>query len=105
MEQDKETTADLARRVDEHMRLHYGVSLDDLEMSDVPGYWKDKEPRMHPNHPLHSCIGCNGPFRATYTFHDTGRTNGRFASRTRTWAVLKRRVSALSPEHNQENRT
>ena len=32
------STAELARRVDAHMRLHYRVSLDDLEQTDTPGY-------------------------------------------------------------------
>lgn len=81
--------AELALRVDAHMRLWYRVSLADLEQTDIPGYWRDKEPRMHPGHPLHGCLGCDGPFRATYTYFDPPRSGGQFASTTRTWAALK----------------
>lgn len=88
------STAELARRVDAHMRLHYRVSLDDLEQTDTPGYWRDKEPKMHPGHPLHSCLFCDGPFRATYTYFDPPRVGGRFASTTRTWAALRANVGA-----------
>jgi hypothetical protein len=84
-----DSIAALARRVDAHMRLHYRVSLFDLEQTDTPGYWRDKEPKMHPGHPLHSCLGCGGPFRATYTYFDPPRVGGRFASPTRTWAALR----------------
>jgi hypothetical protein len=80
----------LILRVERHMRTKYRVSLAELEISDVPGCWRDKRPKQHPGHPLHSCLGCDGPFRATYTFFDQPRLpNGQFASRTRTWAVLR----------------
>jgi hypothetical protein len=72
------------------MKLCYGVSLSDLEITDVPGYWKDKEPKNHRGHPLHGCIGCGDPFRATYVFFDPHRDHlGRWSSKTRTWAVLR----------------
>jgi hypothetical protein len=74
--------------VDSHMRLHYRKGLDEMEISDVPGYWRDREPKMHTGHPLHGCLGCSGPFRATYTYYDSPRRYGRFASRTRTWKIL-----------------
>lgn len=79
----------LRQRVTAHMLLHYRVRLDDLEISDVPGYWRDKEPKIHPGHPLHGCLFNSGPFQATYTFFDEPRLNGRFASRTRTWRALR----------------
>lgn len=80
--------SELFALVDFHMRLHYGKGLDEMEISDVPGYWRDKEPQMHTGHPLHGCLGCSGPFRATYTYYDPPRRDGRFASRTRTWEIL-----------------
>lgn len=80
---------DLLARVAWSMEMRYGVSMDDLELSDVPGYWRDREPKMHPGHPLHGCLGCRGPFRATYTYFDEPRINGRFASPTRAWAALR----------------
>ena len=77
-------------RVREHMKRKYRVDLDDLVISDVPGYWKDKEPKMHKGHPLHRCLGCDGPFCATYTYLDHPRdyTTGKFASPYRTWRIL-----------------
>ncbi len=83
------SNAGLAQRVDEHMRLRYRVALSNMEQTDVPGYWRDKEPKMHPGHPLHACLFCDGQFRATYTYFDPPRIGGRFASRTRTWAALR----------------
>ena len=83
------SATELARRVDAHMRLRYRVGLDDLEQTDTPGYWQDKAPKLHPGHPLHSCLGCDGPFRATYTYFDPPRIGGRFARVTRTWAALR----------------
>jgi hypothetical protein len=77
-------------KVRQHMKMKYRVDLDDLEISNVPGYWRDKKPKIHPGHPLHRCIGCDGPFRATYTYHDNPRdyTTGRFASIYRTWRKI-----------------
>ncbi len=81
---------ELAIMVDRHMRLKYRVPLAEMEIADTPGYWRDREPKTHPGHPLHGCLGCQGPFRATYTFHDPPRDKrGRLASTTRTWKALK----------------
>ena len=81
-------TTDLFALVDSHMRLNYRTRLEEMEISNVLGYWQDREPKMHPGHPLHGCLGCSGAFQATYTYYDPPRLNGRFASRTRTWAIL-----------------
>ena len=76
-------------KVNLHMKVRYGKSLDDMEISHVPGYWRDKEPQMHKGHPLHTCLGCGEPFKATYTYFDPARSvDGRFASRTRTWRSI-----------------
>ena len=86
----KEAIERVRERVREHMKRKYHVDLDDLEISDVPGYWKDKEPLMHKGHPLHSCLGCDGPLRATYTYHDHPRDHatGKFVSPYRTWRII-----------------
>lgn len=77
-------------KVRRHMRLYYRVDLDDLEISNVPGYWRDKKPKIHPGHPLHRCVGCAGSFRATYTYYDNQRdyATGKFASPYRTWRKI-----------------
>lgn len=80
-------------RVDSHMRIKYGVGLDSLDITETPGYWRDKEARFHVGHPLHSCFGCNGAFKATYTYFDTMRANGRFASPTRSWRAIRESFS------------
>jgi hypothetical protein len=85
---------DLLARVASHMRVKYRVGMDEIEITDTPGYWRDKEEKMHPGHPLHGCIGCNGLFRATYTYFDPPREKGRFASPTRPWAALRPNTEA-----------
>lgn len=77
------------QRVDQYMRLKYRMPLSEMEITSTPGYWQDKEPRMHRGHPMHSCLFCDGPFRATYTYFDTPRVNGKFASPTRTWQAMR----------------
>ena len=96
------STDELARRVDAYMRLRYRVPLAEMELTDTPGYWRDKEPKMHPCHPLHSFLFCEGPFRASYSYFDPPRIGGRFASMTRTWAALKAHAVLFfgDPVHN-----
>ena len=86
---------DAVRRVDAWMRLKYGIGLDQMDITSTPGYWQDKEPKMHLGHPLHVCALCFGPFKATYTYFDPRRENGRFVSRTRSWAAI--RAASLTP--------
>jgi hypothetical protein len=64
--------------------------MSELEISEVPGYWRDKEAKIHKGHPLHGCIGCMKPFKATYVYFDKNRDEkGRFASPYRTWKTIK----------------
>lgn len=84
-----ESIDELRRKVDMHMRLRYRTPLAEMEPASTPGYWQDREPKMHRWHPLHGAMGCDGPFQATYTYYDSSRVDGKFSSRTRTWARLK----------------
>jgi hypothetical protein len=78
------------RRVADNFKLRYGVELDDLEISEVPGYWHDKTAKHHKGHPLHSCIGCDAPFKATYAYFDNIKgVDGKFQSPHKTWMLLK----------------
>lgn len=86
---EREDLAVTRERVDSFFQMKYGVSLLDLDICDTPGYWQDKTAKHHPGHPLHSCLFCSGKFRATYTYHDSNRENGRWASRYRTWRIIK----------------
>lgn len=80
----------LEEKVAASFKLRYRVEMNELEITDAPGYWRDKQPKMHPEHPLHGCIGCDGPFKASYQYLDPPRKdNGQFASQTRTWARLR----------------
>ena len=75
-------------RVDGYMRLHYRKPLRDMVISDVPGYWKDTEARMHEGHPLHGCVGCEGPFVASYSFRNENR-RGKFVSPYASWRIIR----------------
>ena len=79
------------RVVDAHMRLHYRKPLADMDISDVPGYWRDREAIVHKGHPLNGCLFCGGPFKASYRYLDQPRNQftGRFASPYRSWRVLR----------------
>ena len=78
----------LQEKVNDYMLLHYNVSVYDMDLSTTPGYWQDKQAKIHEGHPLHSCLSCQGPFKATYTFFDS-RKDGKFLSPTRTWKRIK----------------
>lgn len=80
----------IRRAVEMSMRIRYRVSLDDLEITEAPGYWQDRVGKVHPGHMLPSCCLCAGPVLSTYTYFDSNRVGGRFASPTRSWAALKR---------------
>lgn len=81
--------SELEKIVNDHFLRKYHIPLSEMEITDVPGYWQDREAKMHPHHPLHLCIGCSGPFKGTYTYFDFGRKNGRFSSRYETWKKIK----------------
>lgn len=80
---------ELEKTVNEYMLRHYRLPLSEMEITEVPGYWQDKTARVHKNHPLHRCVGCSGAFKATYTYFDSGRKNGRFSSKYETWRKIK----------------
>jgi len=76
-------------RVANYFDLYYGVSLESLEITNTPGYWRDRVAKIHPHHPLHGCLGCSGPFKATYRYYDPLQdSNGRFQSRYKTWKII-----------------
>lgn len=60
-------------KVNEHMIIYYRKTLYELEISDVPGYWKDKDGWV-------------------YVYHDNRRDckTGRFLSPYRSWRTLKK---------------
>jgi hypothetical protein len=79
----------LQKKVSEYFKWKYSINLKDLDITDTPGYWRDKETKMHPGHPLHGCMFCDGPFKATYTYYDNFRgLDGKYQSRTSTWRKI-----------------
>jgi len=69
------SVSDVVRIVDFHMRGKYRRPLSDLKPTSTPGYWEAKNLAL-------------GEFPYTYTYFDSPRQNGRFASVTRSWAAL-----------------
>lgn len=85
----QKSVEEIREQVDRSMRQRYRIGLDEMVTTSTPGYWQDKEPKLHIGHPLHNCMFCDGPFKATYTFFDEGRLNGRFVSPTASWKAIR----------------
>lgn len=80
------------KRLRHYLRLYHRATLDDVEITDVPGYWKRKLPcdgQGSCHSPIHWCLGNQGQIRHTISYQDEGRVNGRFASPYRTWRTIK----------------
>lgn len=80
-------------RVRSYLRLrHPDIQYEDLEISDVPGYWRIKIPcdgKTGCRHPIHSCLFNEYPSCHTISFRDENHTlDGKFASPYRTWKEL-----------------
>lgn len=77
-------------RVRKYMKNKYNKDLADLEISDVPGYWRDKFACNNCRHPIHLTLGNSEPTYHTYYFTEPGRDeNGRFLRPFRAWEELK----------------
>jgi hypothetical protein len=90
-------------RLARHLRWHNPhLTVDDLEVTEVPGYWRIKTAcggRGHCASPLHGCLFNEGPVRHTIHFTDPSRDrSGRFASPYRTWRALADNTEAKGPE-------
>lgn len=73
---------------------HRKVSIDDLIITDTPGYFRLKKKcggRGICNNPIHTFLFNEGGIFHTISFFDNARdkTNGRFISPYRTWETLK----------------
>lgn len=81
-------------RVQKHMNNKYGKKLEDLEISDVKGYWKDKYfcgGKGKCFSPLHRTMFNDDPVKHTYYFVEYGRDEkGRFLKPYRAWEELKK---------------
>lgn len=80
---------DCYKKVDTYMRLHYRKRLDQLEITDVPGYWDDKDP-------------CRD---VTYSYLDRGRDRwGRFESQYKSWKLLWSSQKNLEREQKRKEK-
>lgn len=81
---------DARSMLDLHLRIHYSLTADDVEISDVRGFWYIKElcdENCH--HPIHGCLGCEGRIHHTISYKPFGRdSKGRFLSCYRVWDAL-----------------
>lgn len=82
-----------AERVDRHFRLIYRRSLDEYEISDIPGYWRLREP----------CTRCAPPAREhrhTASYYDDSKdpASGQFVSPYQTWRELRQSVTPATQE-------
>ena len=88
------TTEDIAQaeaRVLEHFqRCHRVTSLDEVEATEVRGYWRRREPCGDGcREPIHAYLGCAGPMHHTMSYLDPPRDeHGRWSSPYRTWQQL-----------------
>ena len=75
----------------EFLALHHGTVPEDYEPTETPGYWRQKKPCGGLGicrHPIHGCLGNEGPVHHTVFFQDRFRDRGRFAPilvRFRSW--------------------
>ena len=78
--------------VNNHLKTYYRLTLDDVEIETVPGYWREKKEcggRGVCHHPLHGCLLNEGSIHHTVSYHDSPHDErGRWASTTRTWKIL-----------------
>lgn len=79
-------------RVKKYMKWYYNKDIDDLKISIVRGYWRDKELCTGINgcrHPIHETIGNSNGTYHTYYFAEYGRDErGRFLKPFRAWQEL-----------------
>ena len=84
-------TTQWRRDVLRRFRAKYGVeSLVEVVATATPGYWQKRDVcgglAGGCRHPLHACLGNEGPVRHTMRYYDNPRDElGRFASPHRTW--------------------
>ncbi len=76
-----------------HLLTHHHLSVDDVVITETPGYWEMKEP-CDPktcSSPLHGYIGCSGAIKHTVSFAEYGVRDqlGRFVSPHRIWKTLQ----------------
>lgn len=82
------------QRFANYLKRHYGLTPDDVELAETPGYWVIKQPcggRGKCSSPLHSFMFNEGPTQHTIEYLDDYRgEKGRFISPHRTWRECRK---------------
>lgn len=83
------TVEEMAReRADNHMRIYYNRPLDTMEISSVPGYWRERTSRR------------SDGFKSSFSYFEYGLRDsiGRFVSPTLTWQILRAAYEKMKGE-------
>ena len=79
------------KMLNSHLMFNHSLTIDDVEITDVRGYWRTKElcdENCH--HSIHGCLGCGDRTHHTISYTPYGRDEkGRFLSCYRVWDALK----------------
>jgi hypothetical protein len=80
------------KRLNNYLTMHYHKTIDDVVISSVRGYWKDKElcDITTCGSPLHGFMGCSSAVKHTYHFreYDLRNKKGQIISPFRVWDTL-----------------
>ena len=76
--------------LDSYLRLYHSLTVDDVEITNVRGYWVCKEPCDEScHHPIHGYLGCGDRIRHTIAYKPRCRdAKGRFMSCYMVWGAL-----------------
>lgn len=78
------------RRLDQYLRTHHSVGVDDVEITETRGYWRLKKPCDEScRSPIHGCIGNSGRIQHTLSFTPHRREKGRFVSKYEVWDAIR----------------
>lgn len=84
------TVEEANKALEIHLKIYYSMTLDDVEITDVKGYWHMKklcDENCH--HPIHTCLGCKGRMHHSIHFVQHYRNDkGQFRSPYLVWKVL-----------------
>ena len=77
-----------------HFKTYHGKSIDDYEITNIPGYWRAKEPcggKHKCRAPIHGFMFNEGPTKHTLYYAEPGLrdSKGRFISQFRAWKLIK----------------
>lgn len=92
------TTEEAENILARHLRIYHSLTLDDVEITDVKGYWRLKklcDETCH--HPLHTFLGNEERIHHTIscTEHGVRNEKGQMVSPHRVWNALRKKKTTL----------